>query len=174
MPEARGAVRLETSRLALKVAGEADFEGALALLGDAEVMRFVGSGKPLARDEAQAWLAERELGRQGAGLGCFAVMERATAGLIGLGGLERLPLSEHVEVFYLFGRSHWGMGYATEAAGALVRYGLEGCGLERVGASFDPENEASIRVARKVGMRFERHGFDEHGLFTVFYVLERR
>jgi RimJ/RimL family protein N-acetyltransferase len=165
---------IETDRLMLRPVRAEDYEELAAITADPEVMRYFGSGRALSREETREWLDARLLGRQGEGLGCFTAWTRDPAELIGFVGLERLPLSEHAEVFYVFGRAHWGKGYATEAARALIEYALGPCGLGAVGASFDPENGASIRVARKVGMRFERYGFDEHGLFTLFYVLERR
>jgi RimJ/RimL family protein N-acetyltransferase len=167
---------IETDRLVLApVEGrDGDVEAIAEVCGDPEVMRYFGAGRAMSREEARAWLEERRIGKQGAGIGCFAVRMRAGGVVIGFAGLERLPLSEHVEVFYVLARAHWGKGYATEAARGMLNYALGACNLERVGASFDPENGASIRVARKLEMVFERYGYDEHGLFTIYYVIERR
>jgi len=46
-----------------------------------------------------------------------------------------------------------GRGFATEAAGALVRWALAQPGVIRVCASLPPENEPAIRVAQKLGMK---------------------
>ena len=50
----------------------------------------------------------------------------------------------------------WGKGYATEAAGAVRDYGLGVLGRRRLVAIIDPQNAASIRVAEKIGMHFEK------------------
>ena len=61
---------------------------------------------------------------------------------------------EH-EIAYLLGRQWWGKGYATEAAAALTRVGIQLCGMERMELQVEPENEPSLRVARKLGYREE-------------------
>jgi RimJ/RimL family protein N-acetyltransferase len=60
------------------------------------------------------------------------------------------------EVGYLFAREHWGRGYATEAASAMRDRALGELGLRRVIALIRCENEASKRVAAKLGMAYER------------------
>jgi uncharacterized protein (DUF1697 family) len=64
--------------------------------------------------------------------------------------------AEEVEVAYLLGRRYWGRGLATEAVGAILRLGFEGYGFRRIVAAVDPANVASIRVAEKAGMSYER------------------
>ena len=53
-------------------------------------------------------------------------------------------------------RSHWGRGFGSEAAAAALDLGLRAPRLSRIIAIIDPHNGASIRIARKIGMRFER------------------
>jgi RimJ/RimL family protein N-acetyltransferase len=48
-----------------------------------------------------------------------------------------------------------GHGYATEAANAMLRLGFEQLGLHRIVARIDEDNEASARLARRLGMRQE-------------------
>lgn len=60
------------------------------------------------------------------------------------------------ELYYLIGRDHWGNGYATEAASALLAYAFDMFGLDRVYAKADPRNAASLRVFEKLGYVFDR------------------
>jgi hypothetical protein len=62
---------------------------------------------------------------------------------------------------------------ASELAHELVRYACGELGFEVLGASFDPRNHASTRVAAKVGFQFVRTDLDEHGLPTLYYELRR-
>ena len=62
---------------------------------------------------------------------------------------------------------------ATELARELVRYAFGELGFSVLGASFDPHNHASVRVAAKAGFQFARTGLDEHGLPTLYYELRR-
>ena len=53
-------------------------------------------------------------------------------------------------------RDFWNQGFASEAASAALKLGFEKYNFPRIVAFIDPRNTASIRVAEKVGMRFER------------------
>jgi RimJ/RimL family protein N-acetyltransferase len=49
-----------------------------------------------------------------------------------------------------------GRGYAFEAAEAVIRRGHEVLGLKRIVAITSPENRASIKLLRRLGLEFER------------------
>jgi RimJ/RimL family protein N-acetyltransferase len=66
------------------------------------------------------------------------------------------PLGPHVEIGWRLMRSAWGQGYATEAARAVRDYAFNTLGLQRLIAMIDPSNLASIRVAKKIGMCYEK------------------
>ena len=73
------------------------------------------------------------------------------------------------ELSYGFRRDSWGRGYATEAARAVVRYGFEELGIEKIVADVLPGKVQSMRVLEKCG--FERVADLEDG--RAFYVLTR-
>ena len=56
---------------------------------------------------------------------------------------------------YSIDPAHWGHGFATEAARRLLAFGFDDLGLNRIEATGHPDNPASIRVLRKLGMRRE-------------------
>jgi len=79
--------------------------------------------------------------------------------VIGYCGLFFFPDIEgqaEVEIGYRLARSVWGKGYATEAAKAVRDYAFNVLRLERLIAMIDPSNIASIRVAEKIGMHYEK------------------
>jgi RimJ/RimL family protein N-acetyltransferase len=86
------------------------------------------------------------------GFGLLAVTERETGRLIGEAGLQYLEEGPDIEVGYTLARAAWGRGYATEAAGAILRWGFAGLRLHRIVAVADPANAASLRVLEKLGM----------------------
>jgi RimJ/RimL family protein N-acetyltransferase len=59
------------------------------------------------------------------------------------------------ELGYVFNPHFAGRGYATEAANAVLRLGFDDLGLHRIIARLDERNEASARMARRLGMRQE-------------------
>jgi len=61
-----------------------------------------------------------------------------------------------IEIGYRLAKSAWGQGYATEAARSVRDFAFLTLGMKRLIAMIDPSNVASIRVAEKIGMRYER------------------
>lgn len=92
------------------------------------------------------------------GYGFFAVDVLEAGDFIGFVGLSRPDFEAWftpcVEIGWRLKRSAWGFGYATEAATACLAYGLSELGLERIYAFAVASNERSVRVMRKIGMRF--------------------
>lgn len=153
-------VELETERLLLRPLGSDDTAELAAINADPEVMRYIGNGE--ARDLAQteALVAKVAAHWDAHGWGAFAVRERDTGDLAGLGILatpsflpEILPATE---VGWRIGRDRWGRGYAPEAARAVIGFAFGELGLDRVVSCIHSENAASIRVAEKLGMGLER------------------
>lgn len=103
-------------------------------------------------------------------LGLWATIHKESGNFIGRCGLLPLTIDcqYEVEVAYLIDKAYWGQGLGTEAAGAIRDYGFERLRLTRLICLVDPENLASIRVAEKIGMHFEKEGKDDKGSFLVF------
>ena len=71
---------------------------------------------------------------------------------MGEAGLQYLEDGPDMELGYTLARAAWGRGYATEAAGAVLRWAFAGLRLHRMVAVADPANAASLRVLEKLGM----------------------
>jgi len=79
---------------------------------------------------------------------------KKVVGWCGLGSLDCKP--EDVEIFYGLSSEYWGQGLATEAANAMLHYGFDIIGLDRIIAAVKPDNIASKKVIEKMGMKFEK------------------
>jgi RimJ/RimL family protein N-acetyltransferase len=94
------------------------------------------------------------------GFGHFAFWPSASPpepdGLVGFAGLRGFGEQGDVELLYAIRPAHGGRGLATEAAGAVVRFGFEKAGLPEILAGADPPNAASFRVMARLGMSFLR------------------
>ena len=80
--------------------------------------------------------------------------------------------ASEVEILFGVEPEHWGKGVATEAAGAVLRYGFEDCRLARIYAGADPPNAASVRVIEKLGMKFARK-IVVNGVDVIYYAICR-
>jgi len=105
-------------------------------------------------------------------LGLWATIHKETNQFIGRCGLLPWTIDQRpeVEVAYLLGKEYWGQGLGTEAAQAIVQYGFETLRLSRLICLIDRDNQASIKVASKIGMTFEKEGEDEKGPFLLYSI----
>ncbi|HEU4743557.1 MAG TPA: GNAT family N-acetyltransferase [Meiothermus sp.] len=148
----------KTDRLLLRHFHLLDAQALYGVFGDPEVMRF-SQGGPQTAEWVQGWL-ERQLENYARwGFGQYAVLERDRREVIGYCGLAFHPDlggRPEVDLGYRLVRRCWRHGYATEAARAVVAYALDTLALRRLVATIDPQNLASLRVAEKIGMRYEQ------------------
>jgi len=143
---------LETERLALREWTADDAEALFAMMGDAEVMRYVDVGKPW-EDVARVreWIGRVRESYRTRGWSRWAVVEKEGGLVVGSCGFVRLPWSGEIDFGYMFRRDRWGRGYASEITPAALRHGFERYGFPEVVASIAPENAPSRRVLEKLG-----------------------
>lgn len=144
---------IETERLILRAPAQEDFDAGWAEFhGDAECMRYLGGAMP----RSVAWRALAQVVGMWSlrGFGQFSAIERATGRWVGRVGPWRPEGWPAPEVGWMLHRSAWGQGYATEAAGASLRFVFETLGWTSVAHMIHPENFGSQAVARRIGSRF--------------------
>lgn len=105
---------------------------------------------------AEEWIAgHREAYQQNRRLP-LAITLAGSGALIG--AISLMSFSDRhrrAELGYWIGREWWGHGYCTEAARAMLRFGFEQLGLNRIVAQHMTRNPASGRVMQKIGMEHE-------------------
>jgi len=148
---------ITTDRLVLRPMRLGDAPAIAALAGDRRIYEYtLLIPHPYREEHATGWIATHRRGWEAGQHAHFAITLRQTGELVGGIGLVGISaIYRHAEVGYWIGVPHWSRGYATEAAGAVVEFGLGTLGLHRVSAFYFPGNEASGRVLEKIGMRRE-------------------
>jgi len=147
---------LTTERLFLRAFTPTDAPDLQRLLNTREVaLNTLRIPFPYPDGEAERWIATHEDPQQQKSDHVFAVTLQSTQKLIGTVGLHVKADHDHAEIGYWIGVPYWGHGYATEAAGAVVRFGFETLALNRIFAMHFARNPASGRVLEKIGMRHE-------------------
>jgi [ribosomal protein S5]-alanine N-acetyltransferase len=147
---------LQTERLTLRLHAPSDIPALMPLIGAREVAATtLRIPHPYTEADAEDFIAgtEEEL-LNGSGLR-LGIIVRESDTLCGGVGLRIEPDHRRAELGYWIGVPYWGKGYATEAAGAMLRYGFDTLQLRRIFASHFADNLASARVLRKIGMRHE-------------------
>ena len=149
---------LSTERLVRRPVTTDDHAAVLAHWTQPDVRRFLFDGAALSGVEVAETIEESigDFAARGFGvwlieLGSTADLDSTTADLIGTAGLRPLG-SSGLEIFYSLAPGAWGHGYATEAARAVVEYGLGPLGLPEVLAEVDEGNAASVAVVKRLGM----------------------
>jgi len=161
---------LETERLILRHLVPDDLDSLFALYSDPEIRRYFPEGTLTYAEtkEELEWFLHGHPDHPE--LGLWATVHKKTGRLIGRCGLLPWTIDQRfeVEVAYLLAKEVWGQGLGTEAAQAVLDYGFGTLRLPRLICLIDRENLASIRVAEKIGMTFEKEGRDEKGPFLLY------
>ncbi|MCU1264230.1 MAG: ydaF [Acidobacteria bacterium] len=144
---------IETARLYLRMFRDEDLDQLVTLLADADVVRYVGNGLPIPREESENALHSIIRHWDNHGFGRWAIIDKEAREFIGFGGLRSLLGTP--EVVYHLAKRYWGRGLATEIARASLRFGFEDRKFDRIVAVAKPDNAASIHVMEKAGMKFE-------------------
>jgi ribosomal-protein-alanine N-acetyltransferase len=133
-------------------------------------MRFIPGGA-VADEQAVRSLLDRYVeAHRRLGFSSWAVIERKTGRPIGDVGFGVFEPTGEIELGYTLARDSWGHGYATEAARSCLAAGLEQLVVERIIAVVDAENQRSLSVPERIGMRrietIQAHG-RPHVLFAA-------
>jgi [ribosomal protein S5]-alanine N-acetyltransferase len=147
---------IESERLVARPWASDDRAALERMVADADMMRYLTHGRAWPAADVDEFFARqaRQLGEHGV---CMGPLEcRGTGNVVGVAGIQPLDMAGDYELGWWVWKAHWGLGYAPEIAQALVAFAKEAMGLRRVVAVIDPANRASIRVATKVGMHYER------------------
>lgn len=151
--------RISTARLRLRPVSIEDLDALYRIWTDPVVRRFFWDGEVIPKGRAEAAVREGSEDFAKHGFGLWVAEEGGS--LIGFCGLRHLDDAPEVEILYGFAPSHWGLGFATEVAAAMLRYGFEEAGLDRILGVADKENAASRRVLEKLGMTLDGEALHE-------------
>ena len=147
---------LETDRLILRRWTLGDFEDFAAMSADPRVMQFLAvDGRPDSRFGSWRSLCGMVGHWQLRGFGLFAVIERQTGTFVGRVGPWEPEGWPDFEIGWALRSEYWGRGYATEAVNRCVAHAFTDLNRSHLSSFILPENTHSIRVAERVGERFE-------------------
>jgi RimJ/RimL family protein N-acetyltransferase len=145
---------LQTSRLLLRTWRDEDLAPFAAMNADPRVMEFFP--RPLDRAESNAAVGRIREHFARHGFGLWAVEVPGVADFIGFVGLTIPRFEAHftpcVEIGWRLAFEHWGRGYATEAALAVLAFGFDELALEEIVSFTTTANRRSCAVMERIGM----------------------
>jgi ribosomal-protein-alanine N-acetyltransferase len=148
---------LRTERLMLREFRENDFDDLHEYGSDPKVSRFMtwGPNTPkVSREYLDRALADQAVWpREVVNMAVEVAAEEKLIGALRFAVVDAPSLT--ADFGYTLNRAYWGRGYATEAAGAVIRQAFEVLGVRRVFATCDVRNTGSWTVMEKLGMRRE-------------------
>ncbi len=150
---------LATDRFVLRAFREDDVPALTVLHSDPEVMRYLRTNGETELRPRQAWdyMAVQMGHWLLKGYGKWVLADRTTDELIGRVGYFDPPYEwPGLELGWTLSRRVWGQGYATEAARLALDWGFETLRTDEIISAINPDNNASIRVAERLGQQYLR------------------
>ncbi len=148
-------VPIRTPRLVLREFVKTDFDAVYAYSSDPRVTKYLFFG-PRDLHGAAEYLDELLLSQEEVPRTRFELaVEEAQSGRV-IGACDLSVIERNVvDLGYMLGLADWGKGYATEIARALVDAAFDDLRAQRIISTVDVNNQASMRVLEKIGMRWE-------------------
>lgn len=150
-------VILQTKRLILREFNPADAAFILTLLNNPSWLQYIGDRKVRTLQEANNYLENgpiKSYRENGFGLSMVELKKSHTP--IGICGLIRREVLENADIGYALLPEYTGLGYAFEIVSSTLEHAKNKLGLDTVVAITTANNEQSIRLLNKTGMRFEK------------------
>jgi RimJ/RimL family protein N-acetyltransferase len=166
-----------SARLSLRTPEEKDMDSIVSLWTSPDVTQYIGGLRDpqvvlehfqeYARNPQAFIDKEREW--------WWSVVELSSGKFIGLNSLIEKDVDDQMEndLGYFLLPSFWGQGYATEASKCVLEYAFREPGFDSLIAIIDPGNSASLSVARKLGMAFDREALRSDGVIRHVYRIRR-
>lgn len=148
---------IETKRLILRRLTLDDAQFILELLNEPSFLQFVGDKGVRTLDDARNYLLKGPMASyEQHGFGLYLTQFKEGDVPIGMCGLLKREELDDVDIGFAFRPQFWSKGYAFESASAVMAHGKRAFGLNRIVGLVRPENQGSIRVLEKLGLKFEK------------------
>ena len=165
---------IKTKRTILRRFREEDLDDIAKVLGHPDVMRFSLSG-PYSRKKSDEFIDWCLSQYENKGVGLYAVVYKEDQRIIGYCGyyFQIIDGIEEIEIGYRLHPDYWNRGLATEVSKAVQENGFDKLGFDRMISIIESENVASIRIAVKNGMKYEKNFLFKDEIPVRIYSIEK-
>lgn len=155
-------LELKTERLLLRQWKEEDYKPFAKLNADPDVMEYYPSTLSETKSNAMADWIKTLIKENSWGFWATELIE--TKQFIGFVGLNNpaydLPVTPCIEIGWRLAKEYWGKGYATEAGRAVLTFTFEGLGLKDVYSFTSIDNQKSVAVMERLGLKNMNNNFE--------------
>jgi RimJ/RimL family protein N-acetyltransferase len=166
---------LESKRLLFRPHLITDLDNYCAMEMDIGVRRYVG-GYPRSREDAEKRFPKNQAQKLVTDrMALWATILKAENVYIGRCGLvphlkaDGGPMPGEAALGYYIASQYWHHGFATEAGKAFIHFGFNELALNRIVATVEKGNDASVRVLQKLGFSLENTEEDHLTRTNVFF-----
>ncbi|MFY4775388.1 GNAT family N-acetyltransferase [Metabacillus sp. RGM 3146] len=159
-----------TERLILRQMTKSDFDHLKEIFSDKETMKYYPSTKN--DEDTKEWIYWTEENYRKFDIGLWIAEDKETGEFYGQCGIVPQKIKDKVEmeIGYLFKKTVWGRGYATEAALACRDLGILHLDFPKIISLIDPRNIPSIKVAERMGMKYEKNIFRWNKHLSIYSI----
>ena len=148
---------LKTQRLILRQLKNDDADFILELVNDPDWLHYIGDKNVHNLDDARDYINNGPVASyKQNGFGLYLVSLEENNIKIGICGLIKRDALDHPDVGFAFLPAFRNQGYAKESAAAVLVYGKDTLGIDRILAITATDNEASGKVLENIGLHFEK------------------
>ncbi|TYS62517.1 GNAT family N-acetyltransferase [Sutcliffiella horikoshii] len=148
---------LETERLVLRRLSSNDAKFILELLNEPSWLKYIGDKGVRTLGDARDYILNGPCDMyERLGFGLYLTELKGDGIPIGICGLIKRESLDDVDIGFAFLPKYWSKGYAYEAASAVMKYGKEVIGLNRIVAITSLDNHSSVKLLEKLGFVFEK------------------
>ena len=168
----RTSPEIKTPRLRLRPIAATDLDALHGLLIQPGVRRYLLDDEVIPRERTREFIDTSAASFEADGYGLWAATVTGGDALIGFCGFWKFHEPPRLELLYALGDDYRGRGFASEMAAAMIRSGFETLKFDRIEASTDAPNTASIAVMERAGMTFWKRDLCG-GRDTIFYAADK-
>jgi RimJ/RimL family protein N-acetyltransferase len=148
---------VETKRLILRKITVEDAEFVLRLVNEPSFVSNIGDkGLRNQNDSEQFILEGYWTNQERSGYGMFIAELKGEGDPIGCCGLLYRKVFDVTDIGFAFLPEYWNLGFAYEAAVAVLEYGQSTLGVNKIVGLTSEDNLSSINLLKKLGMDFEK------------------
>lgn len=164
---------MNTARIGFSRWRDSDLALAAQLWGDEEVTRFICARGMFNEQEIACRLETEIQNYRRFNIQYWPIFELSTGELIGCCGIRPFKAETHAyEIGFHLRKKYWGMGFASEAAIAVISYSFNTLNAEKLYAGHHPHNEASKKLLTKLGFQYiGKNYYEPTGLYHPSYEL---